>query len=80
MKMIANFWMASDGSHGGDDIILFKFPDDMTDAEHEEVDDMINEEDFEGIVAWVKARNIPHAISVWNADAQEQELHIVPAK
>jgi len=77
--MIANFWMASDGSRGGDDIILFKFPD-MTDAEHEEVDDMINDEDFEGIVAWVKARNIPHAISVWNADAQEQELHIVPAK
>lgn len=80
MKVKANFWMGSCGSRGADDIILFAFPENMTEAEHEEVDEMIMDEDFRGIVAWVIARNIPHATMVWNEETQEQELHIVPAK
>ena len=80
MKVKANFWMSRDGSRGTDDIILFNIPNDMTEEENDNLDVMTSDEDYHGIVEWVKARNIPHAISVWNADAQEQELHIVPAK
>lgn len=70
-----DFYMGSDGSRGGDKLVVFNWPEGgMTEDENNEVDEYVDNEDFDGLLLWVKNRNIPHAVKEFNQKTKRWEL------